>query len=112
MITFLKKAYSIVRDYEKNRKADQKFALSLIQNLESIIRDRTEIHADVSFARESNKIILIGAYRGKDYIQTYSLPAGDFESLLHFLKEQQRYGKIGRIDTIPLFKSVIEKEII
>jgi len=76
------------------------------------IKDRTELHVDVSPMNhgDPHQIILIGKYHNRDYIQTYSVAPEDFRHLIDVCKDMQRYARRGRIDAIPEMKAIINEE--
>ena len=78
--------------------------------LEKVIRDRTTISVDVSM-RDPNYVIVVGNYRGVDYVQTYTLSTPDLRSLIEFLRPMQRYGHMHRIDAPREFRAVIKREL-
>jgi len=62
MLKFLKKLLWIVKNYDNHR------ALlgDRITEATNIIRERTEVHADVH-SKSPSQVIMIGSYRGKDF---------------------------------------------
>lgn len=76
------------------------------------IKDRTELHVDVNPTTrgDPHQIILIGNYRGRDYIQTFSVAPEDFRGLVERCIEMQRYARRSRIDATPEMKAIINEE--
>lgn len=74
-------------------------------DLDRILRERTELHADVGI-REST-IIVIGRYRGGDYIRVHSVPEPTFDSVVEMLKREQKHATLHRIDAPRDFRAVI-----
>lgn len=77
-----------------------------------VIRERTGWHADVKvYQRDSpNQIIVIGNYRGRDYIEIFNVPADDFPGVVAHCKDVSRFAHRGTIDAIPEMKMILEKE--
>jgi hypothetical protein len=76
------------------------------------IKDRTELHVDVnpSTRGDPHQIIMIGNYRGRDYIQTFSVHPEEFRELVHRFTDMQKYAHRGRIDAVPEMKAIINEE--
>ena len=75
------------------------------------IRDRTTWHADIkSGRRDPHQIIMIGNYRGNDYIEVFSVPADDFRSMVNHCKDVNRFARRGVIDAAPDMKYILDKE--
>lgn len=81
-----------------------------IASLEALIRDRTNIAVDVGFKTASH-VIVIGRYRNADYVQSYSLSTDDLGHLIEHLKAMDKTGQVRRVDAIPSFKAVYEREL-
>ena len=58
-----------------------------------------------------NTIIVIGRYRGADYIQTYDVRMKDFSELVDYLRHLEDHGSVRRIDAVPGFKAIVEKAL-
>lgn len=88
-------------------------ALATAQAANKLIYDRTTVHADISpGGRDPNVVILVGSYRGRDYVQCYSMDGRDFTGILEHLREASRHtGRIGRIDAPPAFRAVIDRDL-
>ena len=95
-------ALYIVRHHRSQMKSLQ----AQILNLEKIIKDRTDLHVDY-YDRGCSKIIAIGHYKNRDYIQTFSVDQNDFHGLIERLRDMERYGTVRQIDAMPTFKAVI-----
>ena len=77
-----------------------------------VIRERTGWHADVrAYDRDyPNQIIVIGNYRGRDYIEIFNIPADGFRGVVEHCKDVSRFARRGTIDAMPEMKAVIDKE--
>ena len=75
------------------------------------IRDRTTWHADINRSgHDPHQIIMIGNYRGKDYIEVFSVPADDFRRMVNHCQEVNRFAHRGVIDAAPDMKYILDKE--
>jgi len=105
MFQFFKKLKYIVTNYDREllrvtRKVEQ---------LEKVIADRTNIGVDVGF-RDAHHVIVVGKYKGKDYIQTFDLREPELNMLVDKLRDMSKYGNVKRVDAPPIFKAVFERE--
>ena len=82
-----------------------------IDNTEAIIRDRTDLHADIHY-KSSSCIIAVGRFRNRDYVQVYNLLDKDFEGLVKHFRSLEKYGHMARIDAPPTMKVVFEHEFL
>lgn len=106
MIKWLKELHFIVKYYRKHKE----FLEGEISSANKVIRDRTDIHADIHYKSE-NQIIVIGRYKNRDYVQTYCVHGNDFMQLVDQLRGMQKHGHIGRIDSPPRMKAVFDNEL-
>lgn len=107
MINFIKKMVYIVKNYDN----DFKHLTSRVNQAEKVIRDRTDIHADIHY-KSKNQIIAVGRYRNRDYVQVYNISTDDFNYLIKILREMEMYGRRGRIDSAHSMKAIFEHEFI
>jgi len=71
-----------------------------IEAAETIIRERTKLHVDISARHNGlSTIILIGEYHNKDYIRVHSIIPDDFKHLVHIVRDMTRYAHTDRLDT-------------
>ena len=83
-----------------------------MERLEGILRERTEVSADVGFdPRAGNTVILCGRYRNCDYVEVFTVRNDDFGEFVNHLKTLQRYGSIVRVDAPLGFKGVLKREL-
>jgi len=107
MFKWFKKLRTIVVNYDRDRER----LYSQIKRAEKLIIDRTEIHADIHFKNKSkNTAIMIGRYRGRDYVQTFDMDQHDFESIIGWLRNLKQQGYVRYIDAPPVMDIVIDKE--
>lgn len=108
MIQFIKTLLYIVRNYSKdltrlNRRCEA---------VEGIIRERTDIAADVSLSKRGiNSVIVLGRFRGCDYVQTFQLQPDDLESLIKQLQAMEKFGKVRLVDAPPQVAGVFKREL-
>ena len=104
-INWIKTLNYIINHYDANFKWLKKEIKESMQ----IIKDRTNIHADIHY-RSSNQVIVVGRYNGRDYVQTYNVNNKDFKEFILQLRSMEKYGHIRRIDHPIEFKGVFEHE--
>jgi len=114
-INWFKRLFYIIKHYDEDkiemldsiRAADLK-----IRDGVQIIKDRTNIHADIhARLNHPTQIIAIGRYNGRDYIQVFSIHDDDFKSLIHQLRDMEQYGNLQRVDAPIEFHDVIDQKI-
>lgn len=105
MLNWLKKLRHIVASYDSTLRSLR----GQINRAELLIRERTEAAVDIGY-HGGNHVIVIGSYRGADYIQSYTVSTHDFASFIEHLKAQSRYQRISRVDAPPEFRAVIKRE--
>ena len=114
-INWFKKLFYIVKHYDEDKieMLDKIRAADLrIRDGVQLIKDRTNIHADVhARLNHPTQIIAIGRYNGRDYIQIFSIHDDDFKGLIHRLKEMELYGNLQRVDAPIEFRGIIDQEI-
>lgn len=101
---WIKKLLRIVRDYD-NDLARIKTSMA---TLDRIVRDRTDIAADVH-VRGHNHIIVVGRYKNRDYVQAFTVLGDDLPHLIETLKQMERHGVVRTLDAPPQFKAVFER---
>ncbi|MBR7777399.1 hypothetical protein [Undibacterium rugosum] len=105
MFTWFKKLRRIVESHDVELCA----AHARIAQLETVLRERTNIAVDVGF-RDGNHVIVIGRYKNTDYVQTYSLSDGDISAIIEQLRMMERYGAVKRVDAPPRIRGVFAHE--
>ena len=106
MIKWINELLFIVKHYRQHLA----WLKNELASTNKILRDRTDIHADIHY-KSDNQIIVIGRYRNRDYVQTYRVSGDDFRALVEQLRDMQRYGHIGRIDSPPQMTAVFDNEL-
>lgn len=107
MITWLKKLQNIVAHYT----SDIVTLHRRITQLETMLRDRTDISMDISCRKDPNYVIMVGRYKNVDYVQTYSFAACDFEALIKYCNSIKKQGVIKVVDAPPIFRAVVSREL-
>jgi hypothetical protein len=130
MIKWFKTLFRIVRDYDKkisliddslrihldaieDAQDDAELAVNVANAAEQVIRERTEIHADIHYHAEApHQVVVIGKYKGGDYVQAFGVyDDGDLKHFIEMLKGMERYGEIKRLDAPIQMRSFLEYEL-
>lgn len=104
MIVWIKKLLAIVKNYEE----DMGRLNNRINYSEKLIRDRTDIAADINI-KDHNHIIVVGRYKNRDYVQTFTVRGDELNHLVETLKQMERHGVVRQIDAPPQFKAVFDR---
>ncbi len=124
MFKWFKTLRRIVRTYDKQAEVQSREIDSLRRQLreidflrkeiaeaEKVIRDRTDMHLDISANRhDPNNIILIGRYNGMDYVQTYTIHDDDFSRLVTISRDMGKYANRRRVDAPPTLSAVFQHD--
>lgn len=105
MLKWLKKLRTMVSNYD----SDLRKAHTRIAELETLVRDRTNIAVDVGFKTASH-VIVVGRYKDADYVQTYCLDTYDLAVLIDQLRQMERHGAVRRVDAPPQFRAVFGRD--
>ena len=82
-----------------------------IDQLDKLVKDRTDIAANVGHRGPKNHVIVIGRYKNVDYVQTYELGDMEFLGLLDMLHKIERHGVVRRLDAPPVMRAVFERDV-
>jgi hypothetical protein len=104
MFAWLNKLRSIVTRHQD----EVNFLHHRIDVLEKIIKERTDIAADIHFSGK-NHIIVIGQYKNTGYVQTYSVNTEDLHQLIQQLKHMEQFGVVRTVDAPPTFRGAFRK---
>ena len=100
-INWIKKLINIVKFYDMDRRS-----LHLrIDELERILKERTDIAVDIRH-RGMNHVIVVGRYKNRDFVQTYTLAEFDLGAMIDILKSMERYGSVKCVYAPPAVRSV------
>lgn len=78
--------------------------------LRKLIKERTEYHLDIHQYKDT-QVIVIGRYKKRDFVKTYSLPAKSIYEIIAHCKNLENSSNKGRFDTMPEFAGVIKNEL-
>jgi hypothetical protein len=96
------------------RDAQARWLEKKIQEATAYVRERTEVHADVSASnkwRGSNTIIVAGRYKDNDYVEVFSIATDNFRDVVETLKERSKYGELHTLDAAPHIRELIKRDI-
>ncbi len=68
-----------------------------IERLDEKIGERTMTHADIHF-KTSSQVIVIGRYRGKDFVKAYPIENDSLNDIINIMKRMESNSHVGRID--------------
>jgi len=104
IVQTIKKLWWIAEHYDR----DLGWFAHQIHEAKDMIKERTEVHADISIQEHyRDTVIVIGRYRKNDYIEIFDLHSKDFTDVVNRLKDQKKYGNIASIDAAPNVKAVL-----
>jgi len=101
-----------VRTYDEGQRITNTHiedARSIAIGAEKVIRERTDLHVDVH-NRGKSYAILIGEYRGKDYIKAFHVPHESIPELIGQMRNLERYATTRRVDCHPGLDVVFRHE--
>jgi hypothetical protein len=104
---WLRKLLAIVRKYDNDYAQLQQ----RLQSVENLIRERTDIHADIGFNARDNFAIVVGRYKDRDYIQVHALPSDTFQILVEMLRKEQKHARLRIVDAPPAFSACIKNDL-
>lgn len=115
LIQYIKNLIKVAKNYEAITKsikaADTKArsAVSIALKAEQVIRERTELSADISFTKyDHTRVIIIGRYKNRDYVEVFSCLDNDINDLVPMLREKQKYAGLKFVDSPIEFMAVLE----
>ena len=81
-----------------------------IATLERVIRERTDLHVDVQY-KGFSRVIVVGRFRGADYVEVYSLHERDMEHMIRQLREMEKFGTIRHVDAPFQMHAVVKERL-
>ena len=125
MFEFFKKLKKIVLNYDQDMNQinkrlsatnhlEQKLRSirSDIKKCENVIKERTTVNADIHMkSGQPSCIILVGKYRGIDYVKVQTVDLRYFNDMVSNLREYSKYANIGIIDACPSVNKAIKQEV-
>jgi hypothetical protein len=113
MIKWLKNLFYIVKNYSY----DQKRTIELLRvqrekmvALDKLIKERTNISADIGYLKGANYVILVGHYKNRDYINVFDLNGKTFAEIVEQFRAMTKHGNVLRVDAPAPFKAVLERD--
>ena len=101
-IGWVRRLFNTVKTYHANMQiiaAHVDEAKREVKEVLRYVKRATKVHVDVSATQKGfTQVVIIGQYRGRDYVNTFSLRPGCIEDLIERLTQMSRYAGIGRID--------------
>jgi len=114
MINWVKTLFRVVRNYEHNNTVllrEVNVALARAAALETILKERTDIHVEAPYFRGSQgTVIVCGQYRGQDFVDVFQTVPQDFTTVVDMLKQMSRYAKIRTVDAPVELRAWIKRE--
>lgn len=104
MFKWFKKLREIVSKYD----SDQERLRAEIKQVDQVLKDRTDLHVDVNM-KDKSTVIMIGKFRDRDYIQTYTMETYDFHNLVTWLQNLKKQGHVRTVDVHPEMDVVIQQ---
>ncbi len=82
-----------------------------IDQLDKLVKDRTDIAANVGYSGNRSYVIVIGRYQNVDYVQTYELGDMELSGLIDSLRYIERHGVVRQLDSPPMVRAVFKREV-
>ncbi len=88
------------------------YAKDIANNAEKIIRDRTDVSAGIDInMRAPNQIIVVGRYKGLDYVEVFSILDSGVDEIVDHLRSLQRYAGMDKIDAPISLRAVVRQQV-
>lgn len=81
-----------------------------ISQLETLIRERTDIAVSAGF-RQDSYIVVMGRYRGADYVETFRIADPALDYIVEILKSICKTADAKIVDAPPSFREVIKNQL-
>lgn len=89
----------------KHYTADLALQRAQLRSLETVIKERTDIAVEVGYYGD-NYVIVVGRFKGRDYIQTHRVQSTDLANLIEQLRAMEKFGTVRRVDAPPIIRGV------
>jgi hypothetical protein len=76
------------------------------RELDHLVRERTDVHVDVD-VRGRSQVVLIGRYRGADYVEVRPVSHEDLARLVDYLNAHTTHARLGRVDVAQPYRAVM-----
>ena len=100
----------IARLEEESKRRDSGLGFD-IKNLEGLIKDRTDMAVDVAPYGKESCVILVGRFKGSDYVQVIPMPESDFIYVVEHLRALSKHANLRRVDGPPALKYVVRNDM-
>lgn len=82
-----------------------------VGELDRKIDQHTVTGVDVGFGpKDRSWVVVVGRFKGSDYVQTYDLGHADFEHLVRQIQAMRKSGAATYVDSPPQMRAVFERE--
>jgi hypothetical protein len=81
-----------------------------VESLEDIIKERTTLNVDIGF-KGANHVIVVGKFKGQDYIQTYDVGTEDLGQFVNILQRMAQHGTINKVDAPPQMRGGFKRDL-
>jgi len=105
IINRLRTLWRIIENYDRKIEEHDERIAYLRGNMTALmekINERTTVHADIHI-KSPSLVIVVGEYRGQDYVRAFEVPHESLPGLIKHLKQIEPYARVGRMDMIPRF---------
>lgn len=114
-IGWFRRLFSVVRSYHHDVQSiarhvdDQR---EIVNSVERYVKRATKVHVDVSARADSpSTVIVIGTYRGKDYVRVFPQQHESVDDIVNYLQGMSRHAKVGRLDIAPNIDATMRREL-
>ena len=101
-IGWVRRLFNTVKTYHANMQIITAHVDEVEREVNEVLRyvkRATKVHVDVSATQKGfTQVVIIGQYRGRDYVNTFNLRLSCIDELIDRLTQMSRYAGIGRID--------------
>ena len=119
LIKWFKALNQIVKSYDEqieqlNKQTTEALRVANYSNgvaaqAREFVKQATTLDADVH-ARGTSTIIVMGRFRGNDFIQTYDLGVNDFEHAVRMFRDMSKRHQARSVDCPPGVKAIFTRE--
>lgn len=93
LIQRFRRLWKIAENYSK----DVSYIAVEFDRIEAKINERTTVHADIHM-KSPSIVIVVGQYRGGDYVRAFEVPHESLKGLIDHLKHLEPHARVGRMD--------------
>ena len=107
--------FNIVKTYHANLQiigAHMDELAKIVAETERYVKKATKVHVDISARADApSTVIVVGTYRGKDYVRVFPLFQNSVDDLVRHLEGMSQYADIGRLDMPPQIDASVRREL-